>query len=68
MNERIQELAEQCWNLPIHSEYMNYRKFDQEKFAMLIIKECTDLFPGLFTDEQYPVRIEKAIKKHFGVE
>lgn len=38
------------------------------KFAELIIKDCADLFPLTFTDEQYQRRIDKTIRKHFGVE
>ena len=42
MNERIQELVEQC------TEYWNVRgaiteKFDKEKFATLIVQECAAL-------------------------
>ena len=36
-------------------------------FAELIVRECADLFPKTFTDEQYQRRIDKTIKKHFGV-
>lgn len=38
------------------------------KFAELIIKDCADLFPLTFTDEQYQRRIDKTIRKHFGVD
>lgn len=66
MNERIQELAEQCW------EERKYGPawFNQEKFAELIVKECikeighksvdlldVDLFP----------HYQERLKKHFGV-
>lgn len=36
-------------------------------YAELIVKECTDLFPVQFTDEQYQRRIDKTILKHFGI-
>jgi hypothetical protein len=36
-------------------------------FARLIVEECAELFPMQFTDEQYQRRIDKTIKKHFGV-
>ena len=39
-----------------------------EKFAELIVRECASLFPQQFTDEQYKRRIDKTIRKHFGVE
>jgi hypothetical protein len=38
------------------------------KFAELIINECAGLFPLTFTDEQYQRRIDKTIRKHFGLE
>lgn len=61
MNERILELARQVWPDPSTS-HVNH-----EKFAQLIILECASLFPQTFTDEQYQRRIDKSIKKHFGV-
>ena len=39
-----------------------------EKFAQLIIEECASLFPQQFTDEQYKRRIDKTIRKHFGLQ
>lgn len=63
MNENIQKLygkvlreSAERWNHP-----------DAEKFARLIIEECADLFPHTFTDEHYQRRIDKTIKKHFGI-
>jgi hypothetical protein len=35
MNERIKELAEQCWDRRLGGLH-----FDQEMFAELIVKEC----------------------------
>ena len=35
MNERIKELAEQCWDRRLDGLH-----FDQEKFAELIVREC----------------------------
>ena len=43
MNERIKELAEQCWkrtNFPCFSGESPEWEFDQEKFAELIVLEC----------------------------
>lgn len=59
MNERIKELALECYN--------PYGNFDHEKFAKLIIEECAGLFPLQHTDEQYQRRIDKTIRKHFGL-
>jgi hypothetical protein len=36
MNERIRELAKQCWN----ERWEGQLHFDNEKFAELIVKEC----------------------------
>jgi hypothetical protein len=36
--------------------------------AELIVKECADLFNRTHTDEQYQRRIDKTIRKHFGIE
>jgi sugar diacid utilization regulator len=38
MNERIKELASQCWDLRLDG-----RHFDQEQFAELIVRKCTDI-------------------------
>jgi len=65
MNNRIKELAEQCW------EERKYGPawFNQEKFAELIVEECIDIV------SPYAVRMENFdgghpiadLKKHFGV-
>jgi len=84
MNERIRELAEQCW------EERKYGPawFNQEKFALLIVKECCQYLDneaerlfGLSQSEEDPVFqsnfeicAEKCydniqgLKEHFGVE
>jgi hypothetical protein len=58
MNERITELAEQCYHQ--YSEH----NIDLEKFAELIVQECCDLMQG-FTFEEIATKV---IKKNFGVE
>jgi hypothetical protein len=37
-------------------------------FAQLIIDECANLFRRGHTDEEYQRRIDKTIRKHFGVD
>ena len=66
MNEKIKDLMTEAG---ISVEYVTNTKqiVILEKFAELVIKECTDLFPGTFTDEQYQRRIDKTIQKHFGL-
>jgi hypothetical protein len=62
MNERLKELMlEAGYAAPELAGRAN-------KFAELIVRECAELFPRTFTDEQYQRRIDKTIKKHFGVD
>jgi len=58
MNERIQELADQCYHR--YSEY----NIDLEKFAELIVNECAEV--GYRTHDDFMVKVK--IKEHFGVE
>lgn len=58
MNERIRELANQCWD-----ERLDGMHFDQEKFAELIVRECCQ---KLENDGMVEVAME--MKEHFGVE
>lgn len=72
MNERIQALAEQTGsyikqNLAGQVVYQ-FNTDELEEFTHSIIQECADLFTLTFTDEQYQRRIDKTIRKHFGVE
>jgi hypothetical protein len=67
MNKRIQQLAEQATRNVESANSYHSTVFDQEKFALLIIEECANLFSKTFTNEQYPRRIDKDIKKHFGI-
>jgi len=61
VNERIKELAEQCWDRRLDGLH-----FDQEKFAELIVKECVEVSInngcGDFVD------IKQKLFEHFGVE
>ena len=67
MNERIQELIKQAteydyttWDSYNQKELVYY-KFNQEKFAELIVRECIEISQvGSITEEK--------IKEHFGVE
>ena len=60
MNERIEELAEQCGFRSNPDIYDRNQSFDIEKFAELIVRECADY---AFSDEQD----HRAMLKHFGV-
>ena len=60
MNERIKELAEQCWDRRLDGLH-----FDREQFAELIILECADWINenvGLVDDAA-----RADLLKHFGI-
>jgi hypothetical protein len=66
MNERIRELAEQCWDKRLDGLH-----FDQEKFAELIVQECLDILEdednGELDTRSVRLAMER-MKRHFGVE
>ena len=74
MNERILELAVQASHQSPdgYPVTIPYSKDFAEKFAELIVRECTSLFDG--TKEMKTVgmlthnQVVEQIKKHFGVE
>ena len=64
MNERIQELAEQCWEERKYGpDWFNY-----EKFAELIVKECIDCLKPLSRNHSMVGAAIDTIREHFGVE
>ena len=74
MNQRIKELASQCWDQPLHGKH-----FDQEMFAQLIVKECANVIAdddlakdcGTFLMDSYAKGMRYSahlIKEHFGIE
>ena len=80
MNERIKELMVKAGmqfrlgNIPTHisfdgthtfNEYYVYDKFDPEKFAELIVRECMSISSEAMTNDNWPPHM---IAKHFGVE
>jgi len=72
MNERIKELAAQCW------EERKYGPawFNQEKFAALIIQDCLlslepdPMAPEIDYDveQKFYQRSANKIRRHFGIE
>ena len=75
MNERIKELAEQANELDYETfdEYnhktVQHYKFNKEKFAELIVKECVTVGQDAFLHgSTVPVFPTIQIKRHFGVE
>ena len=78
MNERIEELAEQCGFRSNPDIYDRNQSFDIPKFAELIVKECAELSVNsqyANTKSEYYEGFNEAlvyagnkIRKHFGVE
>ena len=71
MNERIEQLAEQCWvhtNEPLFAAKSPHWEFDRQKFAELIIRECIDWCNAHATIEGTAQKIIESIKKDFGIE
>jgi hypothetical protein len=68
MNERIRELADQCWD-----EFPNTGPvvFNKEKFAELIVEECAQRAEAYAYMSQNFVALSEELrrmKQHFGVE
>jgi hypothetical protein len=63
MNERIQELAEQCYEHDQSWTGVGQRIFNKEKFALLIVRECAKV-----ADSITPPIVSDLILEHFGVE
>ena len=69
MNERIKQLAEQATELD-YETFDNYNhktvkqyKFNKEKFAELIVRECANV-----AADHDALDIYEEIREHFGVE
>ena len=73
MNERIKELAEHCdfyvGNEHYDKSHEEQQRLFMEKFAELIVRECSRIADGWVNNEDngknYP---SDKIKQHFGVE
>ena len=73
MNQRIEQLAEQCWvhtNEPLFSAKSPHWEFDRQKFAELIVRECANI---CFSEAEghsmaFGEHCGIVIKEHFGVE
>lgn len=72
MNERIQELAEQCTVSCIDGRGVELNEIDVEKFADLIVRECCQVGgpEDSYTDEWFKAKVNSVakIRKHFGIE
>ena len=69
MNERIRLLAEQCYETgPIGKDgWPEYSKFNEEKFAQLIVRECASIVDNYGRWILYD-KLAVKVKQHFGVE
>jgi hypothetical protein len=61
MNERIKELAEECWNKRPEGQL----HFDNEKFAQLIVKESIKV---MMENDYHGEWLGEKLKEHFGFE
>ncbi len=71
MNERIEQLAEQCWtytNEPLFGAKSPHWEFDRQKFAELIVRECGVALSPMLRDMVSRGQAFDLIKEHFGVE
>ena len=66
MNEKIQKLAEQA-NLEIDPAYPDHNQKVLEKFAELIVRECTNMLPADTIRNEDGVHMFYVIREHFGV-
>lgn len=70
MNERIKLLAEQCYETgPIGKDgWPEYSKFNEEKFAQLIVRECQFAIVSRTDLPKHERKLyNNVLKKHFGV-
>ena len=69
MNARIQELAEQCYQIEDPHGRFPREVLNPEKFAELIVRECVEqVITGPNGPAHYAVEAALRLKKHFGVE
>jgi hypothetical protein len=67
VNERIEELAEQCGFRSNPNVYDRNQSFDIEKFAELIIKECIHIIANAVDHREPASTYVNKIQKHFGM-
>ena len=70
MNERIQQLAEQCGFRSNPNIYDRNQSFDIEKFAELIVRDCIDCVDGYTKPRTFGTHYDavEQIKANFGIE
>ena len=75
MNNKFSELYHLAWGYAeFDDEYKEKPTYERRCvvqsriFAELIVRECANIFEGVYTDQQRPERIDKRIKERFGIE
>ena len=68
MNARIQELAEQCYQIEDPHGRFPREVLNPEKFAELIVRECGVALSPMLRDMVSRGQAYDLIKRHFGVE
>jgi hypothetical protein len=70
MNERIRELAKQCYETgPIGKDgWPEYRRLNEVKFALLIVRECAIVANRAENNECEFRSMYNVVTEHFGVE
>jgi hypothetical protein len=68
MNQRIQELAEQCTITEFSDCSGGFEIFDKEKFAQLIVAECCNFNYDFLESYREACEVNSKIREHFGVE
>lgn len=71
MNERIRELRRQATLVETYTSHDGSvhegKSVDLEKFAELIVRECTNMLPNDSIRDENGVHMFYVIRKHFGV-
>ena len=77
MNERIEQMAQQCTEYITGTLDGDFEKFDYKKFAELIVRECVDIIQresekairnNTYMGDDVPASVTQwKIKEHFGV-
>lgn len=73
MKEKIQQLADSCWTEDVHVGYegtTSFERFDYEKFAELIAKECANICDSYAMPDgtsTVAVLLSNAIRRRFDI-
>ena len=71
MNERIRELANECFVITDDGRFDYANEYMVQRFALLIVRECANLTRwqehGMSVEQRIRLGIYQEIKEHFGV-